>query len=383
MTNTAENSAERDGSLGGGGNVVDLRPATGDDGAPQAAVNLASAFDAEAEPAQRPRPRLAVIEPGAENAHLIGTHLRSLRTQAGLSADDVAKRLFIKPAALLALEDMRPEEFFQKAQVRYTVRKVAELLNAQQPQAVADQYFDQINTRIADSVPSVTPTVRSSSGGGARVWAVAAMGTVAVAVVATMAVTLFGRPSPTAQRDETPTMSRMEALALEAARRAAAEGRVRVVIKASRPAMLDVRGADGTIFIQRDLRAGETYMPRYGANWVVSVRDAGAFRVVVNDVDTGPLGGDGVAEFGWRVDTAATRLPAEPTEAAQRPTQSTAPSQAATQTAPIARAPRVERVAPPPPIAAEPLPPGITADAPPEVREAAEEDFAREVLDFN
>lgn len=71
---------------------------------------------------------------------------------------------------------------------------------------------------------------------------------------------------------------------------------------AARPAWVEVRGADGTIFRSRVMAAGETYFPRLDAGWTVSAKDGGAFQWRVGDAVIGPLGPDATPVFSVSVD---------------------------------------------------------------------------------
>lgn len=73
-------------------------------------------------------------------------------------------------------------------------------------------------------------------------------------------------------------------------------------IVAVRQAWLEVRGADGTIFLSRTMAAGENYFPRLKAGWTVSARNGGAFEWRVGDLSVGPLGPEGAQVFSMSVD---------------------------------------------------------------------------------
>ena len=75
-------------------------------------------------------------------------------------------------------------------------------------------------------------------------------------------------------------------------------------IRAIDAAWIEVRGSDGTVFRSRDMRAGETYFPRAGAGWTITVRDAGAFQWRLGDRSAGPVGEPEQALFSVSVDAA-------------------------------------------------------------------------------
>ena len=99
-------------------------------------------------------------------------------------------------------------------------------------------------------------------------------------------------------------------------------------ILAVRQGWLEVRGADGTIFLSRTLAEGETYFPRLNAGWTVSARNGGDFQWRVGDVVIGPVGPDGAQVFSLAVDEQipiATELLAPPTVAASAEPDSATP----------------------------------------------------------
>lgn len=89
-------------------------------------------------------------------------------------------------------------------------------------------------------------------------------------------------------------------------------------ITAVRQGWLEVRGADGTIFLSRTMAAGESYFPRLKAGWTVSARNGGAFEWRVGEVVIGPLGPEGAQVFSVSVDDQLARAAelAAPTVAA-------------------------------------------------------------------
>lgn len=78
-------------------------------------------------------------------------------------------------------------------------------------------------------------------------------------------------------------------------------------IVAVRQGWLEVRGADGTIFLSRTMAEGENYFPRLKAGWTVSARNGGAFEWRVGDLTVGPLGPEGAQVFSVSVDDQLVR----------------------------------------------------------------------------
>lgn len=80
-----------------------------------------------------------------------------------------------------------------------------------------------------------------------------------------------------------------------------------LTLVAVRNGWIEVRGANGTLFRDREMRTGETYYPRIGAGWTVSARDGGAFEWRVGDVVVGPLGSNETSVYAESVDLVARK----------------------------------------------------------------------------
>jgi transcriptional regulator with XRE-family HTH domain len=339
------------------------------------------------------RSPFVLIDTASLDSHLIGTRLRLRREVLGKSLQDVASALNYKPDLLRAIEEMDSQAVGQKGGLRYKIQKIAELLQMAGAKQIAEAYYEQIADRL-DDVPAETSQAIGHKGQGLPPYAPVVGGTfLAVVLVLVVAQTSNSNQGDTAPGNGDRYASTLDTALLEAARADAAEGKVTLMIKALRSAMIDVRGPDGTIYIQRVLKEGESYPPRMGASWTLSTRDAGAFRVFVNGVDTGFLGGDGQSIYAWRVDTAAGRLPAPAPPPRNLPPLS---NQGPVTTIPQASTPRQITETPRPlaptnpypvptrPVAETPaLPPGVTPDQTEEEKRRAQEAFEREVLDFN
>ena len=73
-------------------------------------------------------------------------------------------------------------------------------------------------------------------------------------------------------------------------------------LQATKSAWIEVRGSDGTVFRSRNMSAGETYFPRMGAGWTITVRDAGAFEWRLGDDVYATVGDDQQALYSLSVD---------------------------------------------------------------------------------
>ena len=75
-----------------------------------------------------------------------------------------------------------------------------------------------------------------------------------------------------------------------------------VEIRALADAWLEARGPDGTVFLSRQLRAGDVYRPDPSPGWTLHARDGGAFELYVNGVSAGALGTTGMPVLGRAID---------------------------------------------------------------------------------
>jgi cytoskeleton protein RodZ len=75
-----------------------------------------------------------------------------------------------------------------------------------------------------------------------------------------------------------------------------------VEIRAVAESWLEARGPDGTVFLSRNLRAGDVYRPDPSPGWTLHARDGGAFELYVNGVSAGLLGTAGMPVLGRSID---------------------------------------------------------------------------------
>ena len=131
---------------------------------------------------------------------------------------------------------------------------------------------------------------------------------VALALVAG-AVSLVTSASDTVSEDDPLAISARLAPAFEQQAGAtffSADAGQEFAIRTLKPAWIEVRGSDGTVFRSREMRAGETYFPRIEAGWTITVRDAGAFEWRLGETSVGVIGEPGQALFSVSVDAART-----------------------------------------------------------------------------
>jgi cytoskeletal protein RodZ len=81
-----------------------------------------------------------------------------------------------------------------------------------------------------------------------------------------------------------------------------------IELVATEQAWLEVRGAEGTIFLSRDLKPGDRYRPDVGVGWTLHAKDGGAFAVTIDGQPVGVLGEKGSPVLGRHVDTMAEAM---------------------------------------------------------------------------
>jgi ribulose-5-phosphate 4-epimerase/fuculose-1-phosphate aldolase len=87
--------------------------------------------------------------------------------------------------------------------------------------------------------------------------------------------------------------------------------RVRVAelsIVALKPAWIEVRGSDGTIFRSRTMARGEVYYPRMDAGWTVTARNPNACVWALDGEQIMPMGQADSPIYSLSVDTMAQQL---------------------------------------------------------------------------
>ncbi|MET0182953.1 MAG: DUF4115 domain-containing protein, partial [Caulobacterales bacterium] len=109
-----------------------------------------------------------------------------------------------------------------------------------------------------------------------------------------------------------------------------------IEIRAVAESWLEVRGPDGTVFLSRTMKPGESYSPDPSPGWTLHARDGGAFQLFVDGESAGPLGSAGLPVLGRQIDSIEA-LP-QPALSAVRPTTSAVAPVRAVSTAPAAPA---------------------------------------------
>lgn len=241
---------------------------------------------------------------------LMGQALRQVREHQGLTLEAIAGELRINKPYLMGIERMETSTI-PSGYVTPVLRAYAKRLGLEGDRVVADYTGDcgavATVTKAAPVAPIESRVKRQID------WRLPAMGVAAVlgiGLVGGLVVSALGgapreaadvmvaEPMNGARESlfaDVPLPERLETAPLELTLVAVADGWV------------EIRGADGTLYRSRVMRAGETYAPRIGAGWTVNARNGAAFEWRVGDAVVGPLGPQDTAVYAASVDTVAAR----------------------------------------------------------------------------
>ncbi|MEL7111975.1 MAG: RodZ domain-containing protein [Pseudomonadota bacterium] len=251
----------------------------------------------------------------------VGERLRTAREGKSLELRDVARETRQSQDTLAALES-EDTDHIPDSILRLQARNYARFLGLPEEE-IASAYAEARVSMNAAAMPAETaratiPPKAILVGAGAALTAIAMIGGVVMwlstpAPESTDQLAISARLAPAFDRQA-------EIVSL------VAESDEEFFIRAKSSAWIEVRGSDGTVFRNREMQAGETYYPRMGAGWTITVRDAGAFEWYLGDSSAGQIGEAEQALYSVSVDTAMqsaqaarTAALAEANDAAQRP----------------------------------------------------------------
>jgi cytoskeleton protein RodZ len=250
----------------------------------------------------------------------MGQVLRRVREVLGYQLTDIAKETRIRDNFLMGIERMEVQTIAPGYLKAYLLT-YARYLGLPE-QEVVQRYtrecggLDEVKT--AAPVPKMGQIEKK-----ATKWPLVVVGVALVAAVVAAGVTamVMMNNAPEEPLSEAPVAvsGARDSLFADVRPEAGAPVELPLEIFAARQGWLEVRGADGTIFLSRTLAEGESYFPRLNASWTVSARNGGDFQWRVGDVVIGPIGPDGAQVFSLSVDeqlAAAAEMLAAPAVAA-------------------------------------------------------------------
>lgn len=239
-----------------------------------------------------------------------GDQLRQKREELGYSLDEATYGTKIRAEYLSALEDMNTKALPAIAFATGYVRTYAKYLKLD-ADAMCEQYRAECGHLSAYLAQKEQARLQQEE--AARRMPYKAMGLVAASfLVMALAAGGYFYLRPTNPVENPIIVADASAALTEAENDTVSDivhiGPNQIDIMALETAFLEMRGADGTVYISRQLEAGEVYSPRAEAGWVAYSEQAQNFEVYVNGEAVGPLGNSQDAVYAWRIDQVLDRL---------------------------------------------------------------------------
>ena len=253
------------------------------------------------------------IDPDAR----IGEQMRAARLSLGLEVDDVARQLRLRRDYITAIEAMQVNRL-PKGFVNPYIRDYARAIKMNPNECV--ELFNTQCGALAQAVPEQV-VVRKNDGGSHINFlklGAAALGLVVAAGLGFAGYKFITSPAETDMVVQAPNIaitspyndgSRLPVTASPAL--SAATNAFNLEIRADRRAWIEIRGADGTLFIDRQLSRGDDYPLRVGAGWTLTTQDAGAFTWLVDGAPIAQVGEEGHPLYTLDIDGAANELRAQ------------------------------------------------------------------------
>lgn len=236
--------------------------------------------------------------PVLDNTWRAGRKLSEARRQRGWTLDEVADRIRVRKEFLEALEEMNVKLLPGKAYALAFLRSYARELGIEE-KAIVDQFQDECALTRDDDGAKPAMRTPASKPRQRPPWAAAA----ALVLIAAGFVGWRALDSQIRTEEEQQVASTNGAAAIGSSPASTAVTPQRVVeIRAVADAWLETRGPDGTVFLSRNLRAGDVYRPDPSPGWTLHARDGGAFELYVNGASAGLLGTLGMPVLGRSID---------------------------------------------------------------------------------
>lgn len=228
-----------------------------------------------------------------------GARLSEAREAKQLNLRDVAEKTRQSQDTLAALESMETSHI-PASIVRMQAKNYARFLGLPEEE-IASGYAEI----TGPAVPNVMP-VQSNDPKISRGLVLYAGGALVIGAAIIGIVSLLGQPSEPENSDALAISARLAPAYSDIVevKDLVAETGEEFGIVANKRAWIEVRGSDGTVFRNREMAPGESYFPRTGAGWTITVRDAGAFEWHLGELATAPVGDEGLALYSVSVDGA-------------------------------------------------------------------------------
>lgn len=244
-----------------------------------------------------------------------GARLLEARQARQLNLRDVAEKTRQSKETLQALENMETAHM-PPSLVRLQARNYARFLGLPEDEIASG--FQSVQ----DDVQMQSSPIRATAPAIPLQAIVYGVGAVIIGAAIVSAAILVAQPKPAETNDPLAISARLAPAYADMAEldNLASEVGEEFGIIATQRAWVEVRASDGTVFRNREMEIGETYFPRMGAGWTITVRDAGAFRWQLGDTAGASLGESGQALYSVSVDDAlASTIDARSSALAQAP----------------------------------------------------------------
>ena len=258
-------------------------------------------------------PHLQLVDgPIAPNAR-IGERMRASRLSKGLEIAEVAKKLRLRREYIEAMEAMQVARL-PKGFVNPYIRDYARAIGLD-PAETVEAFNEQCGV-LAQAPTEKVKLPSTSSAAPVIIKTILFLAALALAgfvgwtgyqFISTPTSEPVADTGPTIAFDSNYTSASRAPVTSDPALGSDAQ-RLNLDIRATRRAWIDIRGADGTQFVDRQLAKGEVYDLRVGAGWTLSTQDAGAFVWVVDGQEVAPLGADNVPMYTVGVDAQAAEI---------------------------------------------------------------------------
>ncbi|MEL6857252.1 MAG: RodZ domain-containing protein [Pseudomonadota bacterium] len=229
----------------------------------------------------------------------VGARLSQAREALALELRDVADKTKQSQDTLAALESMETAHI-PASIVRLQAKSYARFLGLPEEE-IASGYAEGRGSTNASAMPNEVMAPQRS-----RKTMILGGAAVALVVILAGGATLLFQDSGSETTDPLAISARLSPAyaAVSDIDEFAAPTREDFAIQAKKRAWIEVRGSDGTVFRNREMAAGETYFPRTGAGWTITVRDAGAFDWQLGNLAVEAIGEDQQALYSVSVDAA-------------------------------------------------------------------------------
>ena len=244
----------------------------------------------------------------------VGERLRTARLEKNLGIEDIARQLKFRREYIEAIESMQTSRL-PKGFVNPYIRDYARHLGLD-PKSCVEDFNKQCGalSQADEIVPKATKP--ENNGSGLKLMATLAA-TALIAAGAWFGYTMItdeeASQSAVAAATSpyiaaTPQVNGAKTPVTLTATPDLAAGKVNLEIRAVHRAWIEIRGADGTLFIDRQFSAGETYDLRVGAGWTLTTQNAGAFEWLVDGRAIAAVGETDQALYTLGIDGVAKAL---------------------------------------------------------------------------